>query len=133
MTTAGLIRKPLKIATKLWGREVWLVNNEEYCGKILEFEAGGLLSLHFHRNKMETWYVVEGYGLIEMASTLYEPPENVRSETWELKTGDVVDIDPFTLHRYYAITHTRIFETSTMDIDDNVRVEPSRAAGWRLS
>ena len=29
-----------KIVKKGWGKEIWFVNNDEYCGKILCFDKG---------------------------------------------------------------------------------------------
>ena len=34
------IRKPLQEVQKGWGKEIWLANNNKYCGKILKFNAG---------------------------------------------------------------------------------------------
>ena len=54
-TDAGPVSKrqrtPIRIVPKGWGREVWLVNNELYCGKILEIVKGKRCSLHFHKLK----------------------------------------------------------------------------------
>ena len=56
----------MQIATKTvikeWGSELWLANNKEhdYCGKILTINPGCSTSLHFHANKHETFYVIEG-------------------------------------------------------------------------
>jgi hypothetical protein len=33
-------RKPMRIVPKAWGREVWIVNSDLYCGKILEIGKG---------------------------------------------------------------------------------------------
>ena len=35
-------RMPVRIVPKGLGREVWLVNNDLYCGKILEISKGKL-------------------------------------------------------------------------------------------
>ena len=32
--------KPPKRVEKLWGYELWIHNDEEYCGKLLVFEKG---------------------------------------------------------------------------------------------
>jgi len=54
-TDAGPVSKrqrtPIRIVPKGWGREVWLVNDELYCGKILEIVKGKRCSLHFHKLK----------------------------------------------------------------------------------
>ena len=50
-----------KIVPKAWGEELWIHNDEEYCGKILRFfKAGNKFSLHYHILKKESWYVAKG-------------------------------------------------------------------------
>src|SRR5262249_27199605 len=53
-------RGPVNIVPKSWGRELWIVNNELYCGKILEIHQGSRCSLHFHKLKTETFYLHSG-------------------------------------------------------------------------
>src|SRR5262252_2427182 len=50
-------RKPIRIVPKGWGREVWIVNGDLYCGKILEIRKGKRCSLHFHKIKNESFYL----------------------------------------------------------------------------
>ncbi len=45
---------------KVWGREEWLVNTDKYCGKFLNVDKGYRSSIHHHRNKDETFYLLEG-------------------------------------------------------------------------
>ena len=40
-----------EIFPKKWGYENIIVNNEEYCGKILHFNAGTKFSNHMHIKK----------------------------------------------------------------------------------
>ena len=56
---------------KEWGHEVWLANNEKenYCGKILSIKAGKSTSMHFHANKHESFYVLEGSLFIHTVDT----------------------------------------------------------------
>ena len=57
-------RKPafgkLEQHDKKWGRELWVVNIPQYCGKILEFNEGSSFSMHYHIKKEETWVVIQG-------------------------------------------------------------------------
>ena len=49
-----MIVKP-KIVQKGWGEEIWIHNDEEYCGKILRFfKKGNKFSLHYHIIKKES-------------------------------------------------------------------------------
>lgn len=49
-----------KIYKKLWGSEEWLANTSLYCGKILTLNPGFSCSYHYHKEKNETFYVLEG-------------------------------------------------------------------------
>ena len=55
------INKP-KYVKKDWGSETWFANNLEYnyCGKVLEIKKGQGTSMHFHVDKHEVFYVLEG-------------------------------------------------------------------------
>lgn len=55
-------RKRPRRVEKQWGYELWFANNEEdnYCGKILHINAGAKFSMHFHRMKAETFYLMSG-------------------------------------------------------------------------
>lgn len=52
--------------SKTWGHELWFANHEDanYCGKILHINAGHKFSMHFHRDKHETFYVLSGRVII---------------------------------------------------------------------
>src|SRR5262249_1643994 len=45
---------------KPWGWELIWAHSEQYVGKLLFVRAGQALSLQFHRQKDESWYVHEG-------------------------------------------------------------------------
>jgi quercetin dioxygenase-like cupin family protein len=93
----------MKIVDKSWGREIWLVNNDKYCGKILELNAGYCSSYHCHHKKMETFYCLEG------AFTL-----NLQGEHLYIVVGALpITIYPNQLHSFWANEPTRILEIST--------------------
>lgn len=58
MTTAT--KELIKEVKKVWGKEVWLVNNSKYCGKLLHLDKGAASSLHYHPKKQETFYALSG-------------------------------------------------------------------------
>ena len=62
-----MITKPKKV-DKDWGFEIWLANNEKenYCGKILGIFEDKSTSMHYHVNKHETFYVLEGTLEVDM-------------------------------------------------------------------
>ena len=56
---------PIKFVSKGWGFEKWIVNCEEYCGKVLYFVKGKRCSWHYHKLKDEVFYVQSGKILIK--------------------------------------------------------------------
>ena len=54
--------KDTKFVEKRWGSESWFANNEEfdYCGKILHVNMGCYTSMHYHLNKHEVFYILDG-------------------------------------------------------------------------
>jgi len=48
--------KPPKRVEKIWGYELWIHNDEEYCGKLLVFEKKmANFSMHYHLKKKQTY------------------------------------------------------------------------------
>ena len=41
----------IKHVPKGWGYEKWIVNTDEYCGKLLFFNKGKRCSWHYHKIK----------------------------------------------------------------------------------
>jgi mannose-6-phosphate isomerase-like protein (cupin superfamily) len=103
---------------KPWGHElIWAVA-EQYVGKVLFVAAGQSLSLQFHREKDESWYVQAGRAKLELG----EAGEAVLVE--EIITpGAAFRYRPGTVHRVTAIEDTTILEVSTPQLDDVVRLE----------
>ena len=82
------ITKPKKV-DKVWGYELWVHNDEEYCGKLLVFEeAYANFSMHYHLKKKESWYVQEGSFKFDWIDT-----ENAQLNTDVLQVGDSVTIE----------------------------------------
>jgi len=49
-----------KFVSKDWGYEIWVENNPLYCCKHLHVVPGKWCSFHYHKNKKETFYVIDG-------------------------------------------------------------------------
>ena len=109
----------IKKVSKVWGSEEWLVNNELYCSKFLNLKKGYRSSLHYHRKKDETFYVLEGRMKLE-----YSTKSSKKAVI--LGEGDYKRIKPGHLHRFRATTNTaKILEVSTHHEDnDSIRIEP---------
>lgn len=114
------IRKPVHIEPKGWGREVWIVNNELYCGKILELAKGRRCSLHFHELKTESFYLRAGKLLVRIKAS----PESAEIEEFELNPGECMDIEPGLVHQMLALEDAELFEFSTQHFNsDSHRIE----------
>ena len=55
---------PIKFVPKGWGWERWIVNKEEYCGKLLYFNVNKRCSWHYHKIKDEVFYLQSGKILV---------------------------------------------------------------------
>ena len=110
-----------KIVEKSWGRELWIRNTSDYCGKILEFDKNKHFSMHYHLKKEETWFVLNGSFLME-----YFYFEKAIRKNKQIKEGDVVHLRMGVLHKLTALEDGKIMEVSTEHFDsDSYRVEPS--------
>ena len=110
------------IVDKVWGKEIHVANNNRYCGKILELKRDCRCSIHFHMLKHETFYIVSGYVLMEIA----ENGEKKIKYTYKMNIGDVITVPPGTAHRFSGIIDSKIMEVSTTDdIEDSYRLSPS--------
>jgi len=104
---------------KPWGYEIWWARTERYVGKILHVNRGESMSLQYHTVKEETIFVYAGRLLFE-SRALDDPGEMRRAE---LGPGEVCHITPGTIHRMTGITDCDIFEVSTPELEDVVRLE----------
>jgi len=103
---------------KPWGWELIWADAEQYVGKILFVRAGSSLSLQFHREKDESWYVQAGRAELQLGE-VGDPVLN--SEI--VVPGACFRYRPGTVHRVKALEDTTIFEVSTPQLEDVVRLE----------
>lgn len=107
---------------KGWGYEQIFITNELYCLKALHFtEKGNSFSMHFHKDKDESWYVQQGSFILKLINT-----DTGLVEETLLGHEDTIRIRPFTIHQLVALEDdSRILEVSTADsVEDNYRVAP---------
>ena len=103
---------------KPWGWELIWADSDSYVGKILFIRAGESLSLQFHREKDESWYVESGRARLELGEAGQEALDE------EVVTaGACFRYRPGTVHRVTALEDTTILEVSTPQLDDVVRLE----------
>ncbi len=119
MQTESCKKALVNFVKKEWGHEEWIVNNDKYCGKKLVFKEGYHFSMHCHKVKDETFYVLSGKLYLE---TEY----NGVKESHLLQSGDIVHIKPNMQHRLTALADAEIIEFSTHHMDeDSYRTSPS--------
>jgi mannose-6-phosphate isomerase len=109
--------EPRRIA-KPWGYELIWALADSYAGKLLSVKAGHELSLQFHRQKDESWYVLEGRAELELAAA-----GEKATSTEIAAAGAAYRIKPGTVHRIRALEDLLILEVSTPHLDDVVRLE----------
>jgi quercetin dioxygenase-like cupin family protein len=109
----------LKEILKSWGKELWIAEEAEYGGKILIIKENMGTSQHYHKDKKETIYCFKG--LVDIIF-------NERMVT--LKEGEDITLLPRTMHRIVGKKDSVLFEVSTPQLADIVRVEenPKKAS-----
>ena len=105
---------------KGWGHELIWATNDKYCGKMLHFKKGSKFSMHFHAEKDESWYVLDGLFMIKFIETKDASMHDVT-----LKAGEVWRNRPLQPHQVICLEEGTIIEVSTPDsVQDNYRVLP---------
>jgi mannose-6-phosphate isomerase-like protein (cupin superfamily) len=103
---------------KPWGWELIWAHADAYVGKVLFVQAGESLSLQFHNEKDESWYVQSGRARLELGDA---GQTVLNSEV--VSAGACFRYRPGTVHRVTALEDTTILEVSTPHLDDVVRLE----------
>ena len=109
------------IHKKAWGYELWIVNHDLYCGKLLVFDEFKKFSMHYHLIKEESWYVAEGNFEYSWIDT-----ETASIKSTLIGEGDIVDLEVGQPHQLKALTQgATIFEVSTKHYEeDSYRILP---------
>lgn len=101
------VEKPVIVA-KPWGREIFLCCNDKYVMEIMEIKKGERTSLHYHEDRMETFYILSG--ILKVNTNIF-------------RAGDVVTIMPKEAHRLEAMEDARVIEASTPELKDIIRIQ----------
>ena len=106
---------------KAWGHELWIINGEKYCGKLLVFKKNKEFSMHYHLLKDEAWYISKGKFEFKYIDT-----EEADEYTTTVNEGDCIHLLPGQPHQMKALTEgATIFEVSTQHFNsDSYRVKP---------
>ena len=108
--------KPPKKVEKIWGHELWIHNDEDYCGKLLVFpKKGSHFSMHYHLKKKETWYVQSGSFQFNWINV-----EDGQHDSRIIKVGDSVLINRGLPHQLISLEdNSVVFEVSTEHFDED--------------
>jgi mannose-6-phosphate isomerase len=136
-TRNGHVRqeRELKIVTKPWGYEVWVTGEDpDFCFKKIFMRSGNRTSLQFHEKKSETNLIVSG--LAEFVFKANSEVDNLLATEADLAKVELnsfcaIDVAPLCLHRIESITDLLLFEVSTPEVDDVIRVldDSGRSSG----
>lgn len=111
---------PCKFVPKGWGHELWIVNKEEYCGKMMFFQRGKRCSWHYHKNKDEVFYLAKG----KMVLFYSWGDDKEEAEQTILLPGMKFEVPVGLRHQMYALEESHLYEFSTHHEDsDSYRVE----------
>jgi len=107
----------MKEVNKPWGKEVWLALNEKYCYKRIYINEGHRTSFQYHREKLETNYVISGKAEVWLENDVGEVEKTIMTD------NDFFTVLPMKKHRIIALTDLILQEVSTPEVDDVVRID----------
>ncbi len=110
-------KQAIQKVEKPWGYELIWAKTKDYVGKVLHISKGHRLSLQYHQRKEETIYVVSG----RMTLLIEDDAGELREVNME--PGDAHHILPHRKHRMIAVEDCDVFEVSTPQLEDVVRLE----------
>jgi mannose-6-phosphate isomerase-like protein (cupin superfamily) len=118
-------RMEVRRVEKPWGHELVFAAGPRYAGKLLFICAGQALSLQYHRSKEETIYIQSGRLRLEVGKTGKAADETAATplHSVHLEPGESWHLPPRTRHRFIAMADTVLFEVSSPELDDVVRLE----------
>ena len=108
-----------EIHKKGWGYEKWIVNKQQYCGKLLFFNKDKKCSWHFHNIKDEVFYLQSGKILVRYSES--NDIENANEII--LNQGNSFHVYVGLRHQMIALEDSELFEFSTQHFEeDSVRI-----------
>jgi mannose-6-phosphate isomerase len=107
---AGRVDKP-------WGFELRWAITDRYLGKLIHINQGHSLSLQYHVQKDEFIFLETG------ALDLQLEDDNGDMQSHRLAPGMSAHVQAGRRHRFVAVEDCDVFEVSSPEIDDVVRIE----------
>lgn len=114
--SASETQLPRKIG-KPWGHELLWALGAYYAAKILSIEPGRRLSLQAHRTRDETLLLVRGRLKLDLEEA------NGTMKCHEVLAGSAFHVPPGRKHRLSALEPCEVFEVSTPELDDLIRLQ----------
>lgn len=112
------MKEDLKEVKKAWGTELWIVNCPQYCGKLLYLDEGAESSIHYHNQKQETFFCLQGQAGLTIEGRGYMLGPFSRPKT----------IKPGQRHSFTGLVNSIIIEFSSHHDDkDVIRLTESKA------
>lgn len=109
------LKKLPEVHPKGWGRELWIVNSDLYCGKIMELDKGKRCSIHYHKIKDETFHILSGSVQINLFPDGYPGEPKVLF----MKPRESVHIPQMLIHQFIGIEDSKILEISTKHFEED--------------
>ncbi len=100
----------VKEVARDWGTEIWIVNCDEYCSKLLYLPKGAQCGEHYHKLKKETFYCLKG----QVALKVKDKDMIIDS------FSKPITIRPTENHSFKGITNAILLEISTHHEDSDV-------------
>lgn len=118
---------------KKWGHELWIVNNDKYCGKILHFRKNTACSVHKHNVKDEVFFLASGKIIVRYCDKEFngihhslkyiDSNRNKDIKETVLRPGESFHVFPGLYHQIYALEDSDLYEFSTHhEENDSIRV-----------
>ncbi len=109
-----------QVVPKLWGEERILVNEPEYCAKVLVLKKGAGSSWHRHPRKKETFLCLRGLVRLKVEALpddrLPEGSLQITSSSWIMVPDSPgITIRPGQWHQFHGVEDSEILEVSTHD------------------
>lgn len=97
---------------KPWGHELIWAKAKKYAGKFLYINKGEKTSLHYHKIKDETIFLLKGRIKLQLGK-----------KKLTLKEGQAMRIKPLTKHRIEGLKNSILIEVSTPELKDVIRLK----------
>ena len=107
----------LRKIDKPWGFELLWARTDTYAAKVLHIAKGHRLSLQYHERKHETILLHAGRMLLTL-----EDEQGALREIY-VGPGEAYHIPAGRQHRMTALEDCEVFEVSTSELDDVVRLD----------